>query len=165
MFIYTVCCAPPISVSRSFSKDCLNQARLGRHGRLIFKPATEQRHDNARTCVVTSVVRTLQAREKLGIDVENDWNVGIAGLAGSGKSSLVNAIRGLKIGDQGEQSWRLQSLSADSLAHDSRPRQNCLTAECATTVTDTIKTVVHSCCYCRRSPGQHCRMHLSARQI
>ena len=44
----------------------------------------------------------MQARVKLGMDIEHDWNIGFVGNSGQGKSSLINALRGAKAGSPGK---------------------------------------------------------------
>ena len=43
----------------------------------------------------------VQARKELGMDIQNDYNIGFPGSSGQGKSSLINALRGVKAHEPG----------------------------------------------------------------
>lgn len=57
----------------------------------------------------------MQAREELDMNPAKEYNLALSGHAGSGKSSLINALIGVMDGSKGEVPQRNSMLSCVSL--------------------------------------------------
>jgi len=62
---------------------------------LLSGPTGAPTHVNNPTADLSRDQMIQEARQKLGIDILRHYNFGIVGASGSGKSSLINAVRGL----------------------------------------------------------------------
>jgi len=86
--------------------------RAAAEARAALEEAKKKLREGVRPIIVPTREQFLQVKKRLGYR-EGLFHFGVAGIAGSGKSSLVNAFRGLRTGDEGAAATGVTETTSD----------------------------------------------------